>query len=131
MSHDADHRFTVPVALESARLDVVLARQLGWSRGQAQHAIADGRVYVEGRREMAAGVRIRAGHEVAVLPPAPDRSQIGGGGVRVVLETPDLVVVDKPAGLPSQMPPRGGDWRGVCQATVDTKTPCVWVGSTS
>lgn len=109
VTHAPDHRLTVPQALDAARLDVVLARQLGWSRGQAQHAIADGRVYLDGRRERVVSTRSRAGQEVTVLPPAPDRQHIDNGALKVVLETGDLVVVDKPAGLPSQQPPRGGD----------------------
>lgn len=109
VTHAADHQWTVPQSLDAARLDVVLARRLGWSRGQAQHAIADGRVYLDGRRERVAGVRTKVGQEVAVMPPAPERHDIDGGELRVVLETADLLVVDKPAGLPSQQPPRGGD----------------------
>jgi 23S rRNA pseudouridine1911/1915/1917 synthase len=109
VTHAADHQLNVPQSLDAARLDVVLARELGWSRGQAQHAIADGRVYLDGRRERVAGVRTRAGQQVSVMPPAPERHHIGGGSLRVVCETADLLVVDKPAGLPSQQPPRGGD----------------------
>ena len=94
----------------TARLDVVVASQAGRSRGQAQAAIADGAVYVDGKRVLLPGVQVQPGQVVRVEPPAPaERRQIDGGSLQVVHRDARLLVVAKPAGLPTQPPPRGGD----------------------
>lgn len=93
-----------------ARLDVVVATHAGRSRGQAQAAIADGAVYVDGKRMLVPGALVQAGQVVRVEPPAPaERRQIGGGGLEILYRDARILVVAKPAGLPTQPPPRGGD----------------------
>lgn len=106
---EAEHRLIVTPEQDGARLDVVISTATTWPRSRSQHVVAAGSVYVDKRRERAPGTRVRAGQTILVLPPAPDRTAIGGGGVRVVFESKRLLVVDKPAGLPTQPPPRGGD----------------------
>jgi 23S rRNA pseudouridine1911/1915/1917 synthase len=102
---------TLEIAVtEVARLDVVVASHAGRSRGQAQAAIADGAVYVDGKRVREAGLKVQPGQQVRVEPPAPSqRRQIDGGGLQIVHRDARILVVAKPAGLPTQPPPRGGD----------------------
>ncbi len=106
---DEEHRLVVTPAQDGARLDVVISTATTWPRSRSQHVVAAGSVYVDKKRERAPGTRVRAGQSIHVLPPAPDRTGVGGGGVTVVFESTRILVVDKPAGLPTQPPPRGGD----------------------
>lgn len=102
---------TLEIAVTTAaRLDVVVATHAGRSRGQAQAAIADGAVYVDGKRMLVPGTLVQPGQLVRVEPPAPaERRQIDGGGLQIVYRDARILVVAKPAGLPTQPPPRGGD----------------------
>lgn len=94
----------------TARLDVVVAAHAGRSRGQAQAAITDGAVYVDGKRVLVPGAQVQPGQVVRVEPAAPaERRQIDGGGLQVLYRDARILVVAKPAGLPTQPPPRGGD----------------------
>jgi len=88
-----------------ARLDVFLVRAVdGLSRTRARRMIQDGRVHLNGRPARK-GVRVTAGDVVrlASVPPPADFVPRPGDpeALRVVHEDAQLVVVDKPAGLPS------------------------------
>ncbi len=94
----------------SVRLDVAVAGALAWSRGHAQFAIRDGAVYVGAQRCREPGQRVEPGQTVRVLPQAPaERRAIDGGAIATIHRDPHLWIVNKPAGLPTQPPPRGGD----------------------
>lgn len=96
-------------APEASRLDLAVARATGWTRRQSQRAIEAGQVYVAGRRCREPGSRVEPGDVLRVHAEGPDRSRLGGGGVNVVHECADWLVLDKPAGLPCQPEPGGGD----------------------
>lgn len=104
-----EHRWLVPPDQDGARLDVTIAAATGWTRNRTRQVVETGAVYVDRHRQREPGSRVRQGQEVRVLPPAPDRTEIGGGGIAIVYRSGRLLVVDKPAGLPTQPPPRGGD----------------------
>jgi len=106
---EATGRFVVDAPLAGLRLDVGAARALGCPRGESRRAIEDGAAYIDGKRCRVPAELLRLGQDVHILPAAPDRSSVGGGGVRIVHEDAWVLVLDKPAGLPSQPPPRGGD----------------------
>lgn len=110
-------------ALEGERLDVAVVRSTGRSRGQAQFAVKDGAVYVDGKRCREPGARLTGGQTVRVEPAAPaSRKQIDGGRVATVFRDERIWVVDKPAGLPTQPPPRGGDALSLrCKAELGPK----------
>ncbi len=103
------HRCRVEAADHGRRLDRLIAALTGWSRKAAQVAIADGAVYVDGKRCRVQAQQVATGAELVVQPASPDRTHIDGGVLRIVAADPALLVVAKPAGLPSQPPPRGGD----------------------
>jgi len=95
-------RVEIEVAAGGERLDVFLAHHLeGVSRSQAQRLIEAGLVTVEGRWAKAAQV-VRPGQRVVVLipPPEPLRLEPEPIPVPVLYEDEDLLVVDKPAGVP-------------------------------
>jgi len=100
---------TAQTEQDGLRLDVLLARMLACSRGEARRRIEDGAVYIAGRRCILPGQTVKAGERVRVLPAAPDRTAIGGGDLEVLYRDADLMVLIKPSGLPTQPPPRGGD----------------------
>ena len=101
--------FAVDADQDGARLDVVLARALSCSRNQARRVIEDGAAYIANRRCVLPAQVVEAGAAIRVMSAAPDRTGIDQGGLRVVYRDEDLIVVNKPAGLPTQPPPRGGD----------------------
>lgn len=96
-------REAVPAALEGERVDRVVALLAGLPRSAVAGLIDEGRVRLGGDVVTARSRRVRAGEVIEVdLPPghatagiAPDPSV----AVPVVHADPDVIVVDKPAGL--------------------------------
>jgi 23S rRNA pseudouridine1911/1915/1917 synthase len=93
--------FTVPAVLAGERLDRAVATLTGWSRAEVADLCAAGSVLVDGKAGRRSQ-RLTEGSVVELLgvPPAvgpvvPDPAV----AVRVVHEDPDLIVVDKPAGV--------------------------------
>ena len=107
-THASQFDFVVPEALAGERLDRAMARVApGVSRGEARRLIAAGVVFVGGRRTGISSRQVRAGEhlqwdEPAVVPPEGEGPQ-----PRIVLERPELLIIDKPAGMPVE-PTRGG-----------------------
>lgn len=115
------HNFTfiVPATLDGERLDRAMAAvAAGLTRGEARRLIAAGVVFVGGRRTGIASRSVRAGDRLSWSTPAatPARSSGSGPGElgddgaaapRIVLERPELWIVDKPAGMPVE-PTRTG-----------------------
>jgi 23S rRNA pseudouridine1911/1915/1917 synthase len=101
-------RFTVPENLDGERLDKALASLVpGLSRTRAKELTVAGVVRVDGRRAGKSAV-IAAGQELTIeedvpldndVTPTPDAELAATLTVR--LERPDLVVVEKPAGMPT------------------------------
>jgi 23S rRNA pseudouridine1911/1915/1917 synthase len=92
---------TVPEDAEGARLDVFLASVLaGRSRSQIQRLIKDGAVRVEGRAAKA-NQPVKAGQQVQLDLPEPAESTVEAEALplTIVYQDPDIVVVDKPAGM--------------------------------
>ncbi len=89
---------------DGIRLDVLLVRRVdGMSRAKARRLIQDGMVRLNGRRA-AKGTRLAAGDHVHLreLPPPSDFDALPDDDpLDVRYEDAHLVVVDKPAGLPS------------------------------
>lgn len=115
MSGAADARFIVGVESGGQRLDAVVSAHLGVSRAAARRLIASGRVRVAGRAQpkgavVAAGAAVTvtgeqgAGTGAAAERPVPDEP----GAVAVVYRDDALLVIDKPAGMPSH-PLRPGE----------------------
>jgi 23S rRNA pseudouridine1911/1915/1917 synthase len=96
-------REVVPRALDGQRLDRVVALVAGCSRAAAAALVDGGSVVVGGRPVTSRSHRVTDGDvlEVAVPEPAARAGLVADPAVPVpvVHEDPDLVVVDKPAGL--------------------------------
>lgn len=96
------HRFTVD---QEDRLDRLLARHTPLSRQRARNAVEQGGVRVDGARADSPWQRVGEGAVVEVRTvPAPDRAPALPERYRDRW----LLVVDKPAGLPSQPSREGG-----------------------
>lgn len=80
------------------RLDAVAAAHLGIPRADAQRAIADGRVLVEGRRRPKS-FRLLGGESVVFEPLTPADLEPDPSPVAVRYEDEDLLVVSKPPGV--------------------------------
>jgi len=93
--------FTVDDAGDGERIDRHLAALLGKPRNQVQRWIAEGRVTVGGQ-PVKPSMPLAAGDEIDCRPPeAPREAGIEpeAGPLRVLHEDPELVVLDKPAGV--------------------------------
>jgi len=100
VSEELDER-TVSGGAPRDRLDRALARLFGVSRGRAMEWIAEDRVRVDGRRA-AKGAQVGPGARVSVRRPPPDAPAPQPElPVRIVHADGQVVVADKPAGMPS------------------------------
>ena len=92
----------VPDGLEGERVDAVLARVLGLSRGRSADLIAAGRVRLDGA-EVAKSERARGGAMLEVEldeePSGPAVVARAVPGLTILHEDADLVVIDKPSGV--------------------------------
>ena len=92
---------TVPDDAEAVRLDRYLASLLpDHSRSQIQRLIKEGRVRVAGR-ETKANQSVKTGQHIAVDLPEPLESTLRPEALplTILYQDPDIVVVDKPAGM--------------------------------
>jgi 23S rRNA pseudouridine1911/1915/1917 synthase len=91
----------VPDDAPKDRLDRAVARLFGISRGRAMEWIAEDRVRVDGRRSPK-GAQVGPGARVSVRQPPPDspvpQPELP---IRIVHADAQIVVADKPAGMPS------------------------------
>jgi 23S rRNA pseudouridine1911/1915/1917 synthase len=84
------------------RLDAVVARALGLSRGWVRKLLDAGRVRLAGK-PAAKGAILRVGDRIDVLPFArPETGPIANPEIvlRILRESAGLIAIDKPAGLP-------------------------------
>lgn len=89
------------VAAEPERLDKAVAKLFGVSRQRAMEWIAEGRVRVDGRRA-AKGAPVQPGARISVEKPPPDQPAPQPDlPIRIVHADAQVVVADKPAGMPS------------------------------
>lgn len=96
----------------SDRLDRFLARHIpGLSRSYAQQLIAEGLVMVNGKPRKPSG-KVSPGDEVIVTVPAPRPLEVvpEARGLDILYEDADVLVLNKPAGLPVH--PAPGHERG-------------------
>jgi 23S rRNA pseudouridine1911/1915/1917 synthase len=83
------------------RLDKVVAKLFGVSRGRAMNWIAEGRVRIDGKRAPK-GAPVAAGARISVERPPPDQPEPQPElAIRIVHADQHVVVADKPAGMPS------------------------------
>jgi 23S rRNA pseudouridine1911/1915/1917 synthase len=100
VSEELDER-TVPGGDPRDRLDRALGRLFGVSRGRAMEWIAEDRVRVDGRRA-AKGAQVGPGARLSVRKPPPDAPAPQPElPLRIVHADGNVVVADKPAGMPS------------------------------
>jgi len=100
VSEELDER-TVSGGAPRDRLDRALARLFGVSRGRAMEWIAEDRVRVDGRRA-AKGAQVGPGARVSLRRPPPDAPAPQPElPLRIVHADGQVVVADKPAGMPS------------------------------
>lgn len=95
--------FLVPDALDGGRVDAVAARVSGYSRSKIEDMLAAGGISLDGQIVLKGSVRVTAGAMLEVddaVAPAPLSVQPREAkDLGIVFEDPDIVVVDKPAGV--------------------------------
>jgi len=93
--------FKIKVKPKSARLDRYLQAQLkDLSRSKIQKLIEEGNILVN-KEASSSGYKVRSGDLVVFNPPSPKETEIKAEKlpVKVVYEDPDIIVVDKIAGM--------------------------------
>jgi 23S rRNA pseudouridine1911/1915/1917 synthase len=101
--HSNDRTHTLIADTAGERLDVFVARSLQeTTRSRARRLIDEGLVTVDGQRTVRASVTLKPGLRVEVTVPPPERTNIEPQAIPlgIVFEDDDLLVVDKPAGMP-------------------------------
>jgi 23S rRNA pseudouridine1911/1915/1917 synthase len=103
------HEFDAPP--DAPRLDLLVAERADVSRNQAATLIAEGHVFVGGRRERAS-YKARAGERITIAVPPPRSRAVGPEQIplTIVFEDDDVLVIDKPAGM--VVHPAPGNWTG-------------------
>jgi 23S rRNA pseudouridine1911/1915/1917 synthase len=97
---------------DGARLDRWLAAHLpAHSRAEIQRWIGDGRVTIGGSLQKASH-KVATGESVQIVVPAAEAYEVEPEPIplRIVYENPDLLVIDKPAGM--VVHPAAGHWHG-------------------
>jgi 23S rRNA pseudouridine1911/1915/1917 synthase len=92
----------VPAALEGERLDRVVSMLTGVSRAGADELVVSGQVLINGQVVATKAHRVAEGDELDIEVPRPDTSAPEPDdrvAFEVVHADPDVVVIDKPAGL--------------------------------
>ncbi len=105
--------FLVPDALAGQRIDVVASRVTGHSRSRVAELIAAGGMLLDGETVKRASRIVTAGAMLELVT-EPRPTQVASrprlvGGLEIIHEDRDIVVVDKPAGVAA--PPSLG-WEG-------------------
>lgn len=115
------------------RLDVWLPEQLGQTRSQVQKLIKQGRILVNGQPPKKNGDQLVAGAEISIIDEAPKiivaKKKAKGNlfaGIKVLAETPEYLVIYKPAGLIVHPEPRVAEEMGV----EETDTLAGWLVQT-
>ncbi|MDX1997856.1 MAG: RluA family pseudouridine synthase [Thermoanaerobaculia bacterium] len=92
--------WTVPPESAGTRLDRHVAEFVGESRNAVQRWIDEGRLWLEGKPAKAS-TTLKGGEQLALeRPPRQDqRIQPEAGELAILHSDPDLIVLDKPAGL--------------------------------
>ena len=94
----------VPASLAGERLDrAIAALGSNVSRGEARRLIAAGVVFVAGRRTGISSRQVREGERISWEVPARRRETGLHGEPRIVIERDDLWIIDKPAGMPTEL----------------------------
>ena len=113
MTAPGERQVAVPDGLDGERLDAALARMFGLSRSRAAELIGNGLVLLDGRTASKSD-RVLAGEPLQVTLPAPRPFGPAEpprlvGGMAVIYEDDDIVVVDKPRGVAAHPTP---GWSG-------------------
>ena len=92
--------FAVPAGRRPERADRFVTDRSGLSRSQVQRLISEGRLTADGRPVRASSL-VSAGMDLVFDVPQPRTSSVAGEAIplTVVYEDPDLLVIDKPAGM--------------------------------
>lgn len=105
-------RFPVTEEMSGHRLDFVISRQLGLSRGFSQKLIKDGRASLQPERRIKPSIKIVTGDIINVSLPPEETLDLEPEDVpfEEVYSDSDIIVINKPAGL--VVHPAPGHWTG-------------------
>lgn len=91
-----------------ASLGAVLAARMSVEDWQANSLVQGGSVYLDGRRELDPGIKVRPGQRLVVRQPEEAAGNVAGHELEIAWQDASLAVLVKPAGLPCGATRRGG-----------------------
>lgn len=105
-------RFPVTEEMSGHRLDYVISRQLGLSRGFSQKLIKEGRASLQPERRIKPSIKIVTGDIINISLPPEETLDLEPEDVpfEEVYSDSDIIVINKPAGL--VVHPAPGHWTG-------------------
>ncbi|NLD06276.1 MAG: RluA family pseudouridine synthase [Synergistaceae bacterium] len=105
-------RFTVSDEMDGHRLDFVVSRYLGISRGFSQKLIKEGKTELIPERRIKPSIKVTTGDIISVTVPPVETLDLEPEDVpfETVYSDNDIIVVNKPAGL--VVHPAPGHWTG-------------------
>ena len=104
--------FTVSEEMSGHRLDFVISRQLGLSRGFSQKLIKEGRTSLLPERRIKPSIKVETGDIIKVSVPPEETLDLEPEDVpfEEIYSDTDIIVINKPAGL--VVHPAPGHWTG-------------------
>lgn len=102
------HIYTVIPGDAGITLGAFLAHRMDLATDQAARWVVGGSAYVDGRRELKPGLRLRAGQKLVVRQPEGEDQASVAVPLVIAHAEAALAVVNKPAGLPCGATRRGG-----------------------
>lgn len=111
-SNAVTETFSVSEEMSGHRLDFVISRQLGLSRGFSQKLIKEGRASLLPERRIKPSIKVEAGDAISVSVPPEETLDLEPEDVpfEEVYSDSDIIVINKPAGL--VVHPAPGHWTG-------------------
>ncbi len=91
-------KFIIDQQNSKKRLDVYLAEALGITRSAVQHIIRRNETSLNGK-PAGGGIRLKAGDEINTLPADASELPAEDGLLKIIAETKDYIILEKPAGL--------------------------------
>lgn len=103
------HAILVPPELNGQRIDQVIAQLVPeLSRRGARRCLADGRVFVDGRRVRTQGRLVSTGAALRIEPDREDKIlNIAKTSISVLWKQDDLIAIAKPSGVPTEPTQQG------------------------
>ncbi|OGH78426.1 MAG: hypothetical protein A2224_03605 [Candidatus Magasanikbacteria bacterium RIFOXYA2_FULL_40_20] len=95
----AENIYKVSEEEKGSRLDVFLTAKTAFNRSEVTKLIKKDLVLLNGRSPKKAGEFLKIGDEIKILKERAEKAEDFTGGIKIIKDTNDYIVIDKPSGL--------------------------------